>query len=108
MKKNIMKEYRNDKGQYHRTDGPAVIYPNGSKEWWIDNKLHRIDGPAVIYPNGDMVWYKNGVLHRKDGPAIKYVNGYKGWYVEGKYYTKQKFNDYKLKLKLIPSKMWII
>ena len=21
-------------GEIHRTDGPAVIYPNGTKEWW--------------------------------------------------------------------------
>ena len=25
-------------GQLHREDGPAVIYTNGTKEWWINNK----------------------------------------------------------------------
>ncbi len=23
---------------YHRTDGPAVIYPDGDCEWWIKGK----------------------------------------------------------------------
>jgi hypothetical protein len=31
----MKKEYRNQLGQLHRTDGPAVEYSDGSKEWWI-------------------------------------------------------------------------
>ena len=27
----------NDKGQ-HRLDGPAVQWPDGSKEWWVNGK----------------------------------------------------------------------
>ena len=23
---------------YHREDGPAVEYPDGSKEWWLNDK----------------------------------------------------------------------
>ena len=60
MKKNIMKEYRNDKGQYHRTDGPAVIYNNGTKVWYKDGKKHRINGPAFIWPNGTKSWWIEG------------------------------------------------
>lgn len=37
----IDKYYVNDKDFIHREDGPAVIYGNGDKEWWIDG--YRID-----------------------------------------------------------------
>ncbi len=40
-------EYRNESGQYHREDGPAIEHPNGNKLWFINGKLHREDGPAV-------------------------------------------------------------
>lgn len=26
-------------GMLHRTDGPAAIYPDGYKEWWLNNYL---------------------------------------------------------------------
>ncbi len=44
----------------HRTDGPAMIYPDGMNEWWQDGERHRTDGPAVIYPDGSMGWYIRG------------------------------------------------
>lgn len=28
-------QYTNRIGQYHRTDGPAIIHENGSKEYWV-------------------------------------------------------------------------
>jgi hypothetical protein len=33
----MKKEYKNDKGQYHRTDGPVVEYINGSKSWYLND-----------------------------------------------------------------------
>ena len=44
----------------HRSDGPAVEWSNGSKEWWIDNKRHREDGPAIESAGGSKSWYING------------------------------------------------
>ena len=32
------KWYRNEQGQLHRTDGPAVEWADGSKEWWVNGK----------------------------------------------------------------------
>jgi hypothetical protein len=29
------KVWRNEVGQLHREDGPAVEYANGTKEWWM-------------------------------------------------------------------------
>jgi len=68
----------------HREDGPAVIYPNNRKEWWLKGKLHRLDGPAVIWENGDKEWFVNGKLHRLDGPAYIMNNGYNIWYINDK------------------------
>ena len=42
-------EYKNKQGELHREDGPAVIYADGKKVWYINGKLHREDGPALIY-----------------------------------------------------------
>ena len=50
---------------YHREDGPAATYKDGSKYWWRHNKLHREDGPAIEHPNGSntgvlYLWYYHG------------------------------------------------
>jgi hypothetical protein len=50
----------NDKDEYHRLDGPAIEYADGSKEWRVDGKLHRLDGPAIEYTDGHKAWYVNG------------------------------------------------
>jgi hypothetical protein len=71
----------NDKGQLHREDGPAIVWEDGSKEWWINDELHRLDGPAIEYSNGTKCWYINGKRHRVDGPAIEYSDGKKEWYI---------------------------
>lgn len=54
-------EFRNDRGEYHCEDGPAVIWANGDKFWYKNGLRHRLDGPAIIYSNGDIYWYINGV-----------------------------------------------
>jgi hypothetical protein len=76
-------------GQYHREDGPAIIYPDGTQEWYINGKLHREDGPAVIYPDGTKKWYLNDEFHREDGPAIIWPDGTQRWYLNGKNITKE-------------------
>jgi hypothetical protein len=67
----------------HRTDGPAIEFADGGKEWWVDGKRHRVDGPACEYAEGSKYWYVNGKCHRVDGPAVEYANGYKEWWVNG-------------------------
>lgn len=39
--------YFNDRGHYHKEDGPAIEWIDGTKEWYNDGKLHRKDGPAI-------------------------------------------------------------
>ena len=53
-------EIRNNHGQLHREDGPAVIYPNGSYHWYRNGRRHRDDGPAEVFPDGKQFWYQNG------------------------------------------------
>ena len=75
--------------QFHRVDGPAIIYPNGTQLWFINGNLHREDGPARIFPDGQEEWYINGKLHREDGPAVIYPNGRREWWVSGQNITKK-------------------
>ena len=76
--------YYNSSGEYHREDGPAVIYADGNQYWWINGKRHREDGPAIIWADGTQAWYINGNRHREDGPAIIYSNGNQYWYINDK------------------------
>ena len=41
-------EYKNEKGQLHRIDGPAYIEGNYYKLWCMNGRYHRVDGPAYI------------------------------------------------------------
>jgi hypothetical protein len=84
----------NDKEKLHRLDGPAIVWSNGDKGWYVNGKRHREDGPAIEWANGNKEWYVNGKLHRTDGPAIENANGYKEWYVDGKAMTEEEFNKY--------------
>ncbi|MFZ9893589.1 MAG: hypothetical protein ACO3FO_07430 [Candidatus Nanopelagicaceae bacterium] len=57
----MKKEYKNELGQYHRLDGPAIENDNGNKYWFIDGKFHREDGPAIERNNDSKSWYLNGI-----------------------------------------------
>ena len=116
-----MKEYRNEKGELHRTDGPAlediigkywyinykrhrtdgpaVEYNNGYKEWWNNGQLHRTDGPAVESSDYKQ-WWINGKLHRLDGPAVEFPNGTKQWWINDINYTEDQYQKELIKLKL--------
>jgi len=72
--------YRN---ALHRINGPAVVFKNGSVEWYIYGKRHHADGPAIKRANGKKEWFINGNRHRIDGPAIEYPDGTKAWFVDG-------------------------
>jgi hypothetical protein len=73
----------------HRTDGPAVIWPDGSQQWFTNGERHRIDGPAVILADGYQAWYINDKCHRTDGPAIIWPTGKQAWHINGKHITRE-------------------
>ena len=55
------KRWYNDQGQYHCEHGPAVIFSDGTKGWFINGKRHNENGPAIIYDIGNKYWYLNGI-----------------------------------------------
>jgi len=77
-------EYLNASGQLHNPNGPAIIWADGCKWYYINGKLHNPNGPAVIRADGDKSYYINGKLHNEDGPAVIYPDGYKAYYINGK------------------------
>ena len=77
-----VKEWRNTKSMRHRdNDQPAVIHPDGKKEWWQNGKLHRSgDQPAIVWADGTQEWWWDGKLHRaNDLPAVVWANGTQIW-----------------------------
>ena len=50
----------------HNPYSPAIIWKDGSKFYYIENKLHRLDGPARIWPNGEESYYINGYYLTKE------------------------------------------
>ncbi len=58
-----VEEWRNSNGYYHNENGPAVIWSNGTKFWYIEGRRHREDGPAIEWFDGKQNWYLNGVFY---------------------------------------------
>ena len=91
------KYYYSDKEMtiFHRDDGPAIEYADGSKAWYLNGKLHRDDGPAIEWATGSKYWWLNGERHREDGPAVEWSDGSKSWWLNGKKLTEKTFNNLK-------------
>ena len=75
----------------HRENGPACD-ANGDKFWYVNGERHREDGPAMEYADGLKFWFVKGKRHREGGPACEWANGDKSWYVNGKELTEKEFN----------------
>ena len=95
------KTWRNSKGQYHRTDGPAVEYIDGDKHWYINGQLHRVDGPAIEYANGTKYWFVNGKRHRTNGPAIEWADGDKEYWYKGKRIAEKVFYSDEFQVRMV-------
>jgi hypothetical protein len=78
--------WRNANGKLHRDgDLPAVVWANGSQEWYQHGLCHR-DGdlPAAVWPDRLQAWYHHGQLHRDgDLPAVVWSDGHQEWYQRG-------------------------
>ncbi len=92
--------FRNKENFFHRLNGPAIIYSDGTKYWMKNGEYHREDGPAMEYVDGNKFWYKNGKRHRLNGPAIERINGTKEYWIEGKEYSFEKYLENIIKLEL--------
>lgn len=64
----------------------------GSKYWFDDfQRFHRTDGPARIWADGTQIWYIHGKEHREDGPSSMYASGIVEWWLNGKGYSFEKW-----------------
>lgn len=79
------KTYYNDDGQIHREDGPALIYPNGCTEHWINGEYasnYELGAPDVV-DEGGVTWWHDRQHHSINRPANDYPNGQKLWLDNG-------------------------
>ena len=73
-------------------ESKLTINEHGTKEWKLPNgKWHREDGPAIEWGDGSKEWYLNGFCHREDGPAVEWSDGNKRWWIDGISYTKKEY-----------------
>ena len=59
----VIKMYRNENGEPHKEDGPAIELNNGTKEWCVNGNRHREDGPAIESKTGSKSYYLNGIRY---------------------------------------------
>lgn len=74
----------------HHKDG------GGYECWLSDGRLHREDGPASIFPDGTKSWYNEGILSRFCGPAIEWPNGKTYWIIQGKEIDSEIYKNFLL------------
>lgn len=62
--------------------------------WYCDKKgdIHRTDGPAVEWADGDREWYLHGKRHREDGSAVVWSKKRKEWWLDGESYNEKDFH----------------
>lgn len=107
MKSEPEKEYdgtvvwRLPNGDWHREDGPAILYPDGRESWYMNDLPHRIGGPAIVSEEGAKQWFINGQLHRTDGPAYEFASGAKLYFINDIGITLEKFKEQYLMIHLM-------
>jgi hypothetical protein len=97
--------WKNENGELHREDGPAIEDWNGNKEWYLHGELHRRNGPAIEYRDGGKEWWLHINDRWADDPKSR--SGYRldeyGWQETGYslYTYKLILSEHDLKLKLL-------
>lgn len=71
----------------HNNYKPAREWTSGTKEWYCKGRRHRLNGPATEWIDGGKEWYNNGRLHREDGPAFEWPNGDADYWLHGVSYS---------------------
>ena len=68
------KTWTNDKGQFHREDGPALERLDVSglplKCWYQNGSLHRLDGPSDERPHSAEWWFQGKFIASMDSKGI--------------------------------------
>ena len=63
----------------------------GRKAWYQNGQYHRTNGPAIEWDDGTKEWHQNDQLHRLDGPAVECSTGTKYWFIDGSEYTEKAY-----------------
>lgn len=74
-----------------------------SLRYYTDNTcktLHRMAGPAVIFDNGTIEYWNQGQLHNISGPSIETALGKQVYYLFGRRLSYNKWVDLKKKYSL--------
>ena len=74
----------------------VTVDNKGNTRWYKDAKgtvLHRTDGPAIEYFDGAKQWYRRGKRHRTDGPAIVWADGRTCWFLDDQRLSKVQFHE---------------
>lgn len=58
--------------QYPKGCGPSSVRSSGEVEYKINGRLHRLDGPARIYANGRKAYYVDGIEILAEEFFLKY------------------------------------
>ena len=74
--------------QYIKVNEIGDKYYYSTKEMKV---YHREDGPAVEWADGSKFWYRNDLLHREDGPACEWADGNKSWYINDEWLSEAQF-----------------
>jgi len=61
----------------------------GGRVWQLNGKYHREDGPAIEWSDGTREWVLNGKRHREDGPAVERADGLSSWWLNGRHITEE-------------------
>lgn len=62
-----------------------VIDQAGTQTWITETGIsHRSDGPAIIWNDGSFFWYNDGIVTCENGPAVYYATTKKfHWFFRG-------------------------
>ena len=67
--------WRTVDGTLHRTDGPALDFPNEKYQaWHIYGKRHRTDGPARVWGDNTYEWWVSGIPYYDNKSYQKAAN----------------------------------
>lgn len=68
--------YRDEYDRLHNNFGPAVVYPNGSKEYYFEGILHSYETFAIQYIGECMISYIDGeLIDLEENPCAIFKDG---------------------------------
>jgi hypothetical protein len=57
-----------------------ITWDDGAESWYQNGQRHNLDGPAIIYPNGDKRYFIDGKEYSLDDYKLILFTLYKKYY----------------------------